>query len=75
MAPPPACADGHYINGKDSVMEQVELQRHGDRADVTGHATPGDQVWVTRPKARQLRHHLWTISHAFPALFRPPRAV
>jgi hypothetical protein len=41
---------GSYINGKDSVLEQVELQGDKDPNGFMGHAFKGDQVWTTRPK-------------------------
>ena len=43
---------GAYINGKDSVLEQVELgDDASSRYDVTGHGTRGSKVWITRPAA------------------------
>ena len=41
---------GHYVNGKDSVMEQVELQGWNDPNDAMGHSAPGDKVWVSRAR-------------------------
>ena len=41
---------GSYINGKDSVLEQVELQGHDDPNGYMGHASPGDMVWTTRAR-------------------------
>ena len=40
---------GHYLNGKDSVLEEVELQGQDDPNGFMGHGTTGDKVWTTRP--------------------------
>ena len=31
-------------------MEQVQVEDYADPRDISGHATPGDSVWITRPK-------------------------
>lgn len=41
---------GQYLNGKDSVLEEVELQSFNDRNGFMGHALPGEKVWITRPR-------------------------
>ena len=40
---------GQYLNGKNSVMEQIELSSFNSRANIMGHAMPGSKVWITRP--------------------------
>jgi hypothetical protein len=41
---------GAYLNGKQAVMEQVTVTHFGDKNDLMGHATPGDKVWISRPR-------------------------
>lgn len=41
---------GAYLNGKDSVLEEVTLQGHDDPNGWMGHAHPGDKVWTTRAR-------------------------
>lgn len=38
---------GAYLNGKDSVLEEVTLQGHTDPNGWMGHAHPGEKVWTT----------------------------
>jgi len=47
---------GAYVNGRDSVLAEVELKSHNDPNGFMGHAHPGDTVWITLTPRRSDRN-------------------